>query len=206
MIQDCITFFQSGGIFMYPLLVCSILVVSVIIYRMLNMRRSCVMPEKLINSVYRTLSGTQSVDELKSELERENSSFARLVKIVLTDETGDTELLKERVQARAKKEFHVLQSGLSVLDMVATIAPMFGILGTASGLVVIFGVFGQGSADEYNMITQGISQALNTTIVGLAIATPAVIASVYYSRKLERQSSQMESLLIELISHRYQNH
>ncbi len=206
MIQDCITFFQSGGIFMYPLLVCSILVVSVIIYRMLNMRRTCVMPEKLINSVHQTIRTIQSVDELESELEKANSTFARLIKIVLTDDAGNIELLKERVQARAKEEFHELQTGLSVLDMVATIAPMFGILGTASGLVVIFGVFGQGSADEYNMITQGISQALNTTIVGLAIATPAVIASVYYSRKLERQSAQMESLLIELISHRYQNH
>ncbi|WP_418995589.1 MotA/TolQ/ExbB proton channel family protein [Akkermansia sp.] len=47
-----------------------------------------------------------------------------------------------------------------------------------------------------------MAQALNTTIAGLAIATPAVIAHVYYSRKLERISASMEVLLTELISFR----
>lgn len=52
-------------------------------------------------------------------------------------------------------------------------------------------------------LPRGIAQALNTTIAGLAIATPAVIAHVYYSRKLERISAFMEVLLTELISFRY---
>ena len=159
LIKDCITFFQAGGVFMYPLAACSVLLIAAVIYRMFNMKKSLICPVVLTRAVEQYTRGA----------------------------VGRTDL--ERIAA-----------GLPLLDMIVMIAPMFGILGTASGLVQIFSVFGMD--ESHGMIAQGIAQALNTTIAGLAIATPAVIAHVYYSRKLERISASMEVLLTELVSFR----
>ena len=140
----------------------------------------------------------------RSELEKiaadSNSVEGRLVLDALNSPLEDEASLKEMIQVKAREEFVMLQAGPPLLDMIVMIAPMFGILGTASGLVQIFSVFGMD--ESHGMIAQGIAQALNTTIAGLAIATPAVIAHVYYSRKLERISASMEVLLTELISFR----
>ena len=167
LIKDCITFFQAGGVFMYPLAACSVLLIAAVIYRMFNMKKSLICPVVLTRAVEQYTRGA----------------------------VGRTEL--ERIAADSDV---TLQAGLHLLDMIVMIAPMFGILGTASGLVQIFSVFGMD--ESHGMIAQGIAQALNTTIAGLAIATPAVIAHVYYSRKLERISASMEVLLTELVSFR----
>jgi biopolymer transport protein ExbB len=106
------------------------------------------------------------------------------------------------VEIVAREEFVAMQSGLSLLDMVIMIAPMFGILGTASGLVVVFGAFGMD--DNSGEIALGIANALNTTITGLAIAAPAVIANVCFSRQMERISARLELILARLIAFRVQ--
>lgn len=199
-IKDCIIFFQAGGVFMYPLAACSILLIAAIIYRMFNMRRRGISPDALVRAVEQYTHGALGRDELEQQAEASRSVLGRLVLDVLNSPVRDEAALKELIQVKAREEFVTLQAGLPLLDMIVMIAPMFGILGTASGLVEIFSVFGMD--DSHGMIARGIAQALNTTIAGLAVATPAVIAHVYYSRKLERISAFMEVLLTELISFR----
>ena len=191
LIKDCITFFQAGGVFMYPLAACSVLLIAAVIYRMFNMKKSLICPVVLTRAVEQYTRGAVG----RTELER-IAAVLDALNAPLEDEAS----LKEMIQVKAREEFVTLQAGLPLLDMIVMIAPMFGILGTASGLVQIFSVFGMD--ESHGMIAQGIAQALNTTIAGLAIATPAVIAHVYYSRKLERISASMEVLLTELVSFR----
>ena len=179
LIKDCITFFQAGGVFMYPLAACSVLLIAAVIYRMFNMKKSLICPVVLTRAVEQYTRGAVG----RTELER----------IAADSDSVEGRLVLDALNAPLEDE-------ASLLDMIVMIAPMFGILGTASGLVQIFSVFGMD--ESHGMIAQGIAQALNTTIAGLAIATPAVIAHVYYSRKLERISASMEVLLTELVSFR----
>jgi biopolymer transport protein ExbB len=84
---------------------------------------------------------------------------------------------------------------------VITVAPLLGLLGTASGLVVIFGntedlVSGMNNAK----IGSGIARALGTTIAGLVVAVPAVVAHSYFSRKIEKMAARLEVLLETVIS------
>ena len=197
LIKDCITFFQAGGVFMYPLAACSVLLIAAVIYRMFNMKKSLICPVVLTRAVEQYTCGAVGRTELERIAAHSDSVEGRLV---LNAPLEDEASLKEMIQVKAREEFVTLQAGLPLLDMIVMIAPMFGILGTASGLVQIFSVFGMD--ESHGMIAQGIAQALNTTIAGLAIATPAVIAHVYYSRKLERISASMEVLLTELVSFR----
>ena len=196
LIKDCITFFQAGGVFMYPLAACSVLLIAAVIYRMFNMKKSLICPVVLTRAVEQYTRGAVERTELERIAADSDSVEGRLVLDALNSPLEDEASLKEMIQVKAREEFVTLQAGLPLLDMIVMIAPMFGILGTASGLVQIFSVFGM---DESHGM---IAQALNTTIAGLAIATPAVIAHVYYSRKLERISASMEVLLTELVSFR----
>jgi biopolymer transport protein ExbB len=83
-----------------------------------------------------------------------------------------------------------------VLDTVITISPLLGLLGTASGLVTIFE--GLGEEANYLTIARGIAEAMTTTIFGLAIAVPGVIAHGYFSRKIEMITVRLEALLAGL--------
>jgi biopolymer transport protein ExbB len=85
-----------------------------------------------------------------------------------------------------------------VIDTIITIAPLLGLLGTASGLVTIFQ--GLGDNSDHLAIARGISEALTTTIVGLAIAVPCVVAHGYFIRRIEMLTARLESLLTDFSS------
>lgn len=192
------SFFEDGGIFMYPLLLCSVIMLAVIIHRWMNVRSSLIMPAPLLDKVNQFLKGEISPDEFKGVVSSGRSSLARLASYVLSVDAADEHERVKLVEARARDEFVKLQSGLPILEIIIMVAPMLGILGTASGLVIVFASFGMN--DAQGAISEGIANALNTTISGLAIATPAVIANICFSRQLERASSRMEMTVSELLA------
>jgi biopolymer transport protein ExbB len=110
----------------------------------------------------------------------------------------------EAVQTRARHEMVRLEKGLVVLEVITGIAPLIGLIGTVSGLIHVFASLGlsAGAADAKN-IARGISEALNCTLFGLGIAVPALVAFVYFSKKVEVLSVEMESLVTDLLSKCY---
>ena len=110
----------------------------------------------------------------------------------------------EAVQTRARHEIVRLESGLFVLEVIVGIAPLLGLLGAVSGLVTVFAAFGDNAAQsDPHSIARGISEALSTTIVGLAIAIPSLIAYSYFSKKIETMAAEMESLVADLLAKCY---
>jgi biopolymer transport protein ExbB len=97
-----------------------------------------------------------------------------------------------------------LERGLVVLEVITGIAPLIGLIGTVSGLIQVFASLGlsTGSADA-KRIALGISEALTCTLFGLGIAVPALVGFVYFSKKVEVMSIEMESLVTDLISKLY---
>jgi biopolymer transport protein ExbB len=89
---------------------------------------------------------------------------------------------------------------MTTISIITTVAPMLGILGTAWGLVDIFGVFGSPEADAE--IAIGISKALYTTIFGLAIAVPGVIALACFERTLARRAALINEIFTDLLAQR----
>src|SRR6202035_3091534 len=102
----------------------------------------------------------------------------------------------EVVQSRARQEIVRLESGLFILEIIVGIAPLLGLLGAVSGLISVFAAFGaDANAQDPHGIAKGISEALSTTIVGLAIAIPSLIAYSYFTKKVETMASEMETLV-----------
>ncbi len=102
------------------------------------------------------------------------------------------------MESAAREETVHLHAGIAVIDTIITIAPLLGLLGTASGLVTIFQGLGENS--DHLVIARGISEALTTTIVGLAIAVPCVVAHGYFIRRIEMLTARLETLLTSLTS------
>lgn len=192
-------FFTRGGVFMVPLLVASLVGLAAILYKLLSLAPSRVIPAALaaeLAAFERRLAAGKA-DAMMQEFHEGRSALARLAGVTLRHRGKSREEITQAVEAAAREEAVRLHSGIGVLDVVITVAPLLGLLGTASGLVVIFE--GLGDTTNYVAIARGIAVALNTTITGLAIAVPCVIAHSYFTRRIERYSARLESLLSELI-------
>lgn len=202
LIDQAWNFFAVGGFFMVLLGLTSLVAVTVILFKFLSLRRDHVLPprlERVIDRLGDRTAGNDSMAVLTTEARAGRCSLGRLGAVALRHAGEDREQMTRAVEASAREEILRLQLGLPMLEVVITVAPMLGLLGTASGLVVVFDDFGVSS--DPASITRGIARALNTTIVGLAIALPCVVAHSYFDRRIERFIARLEVLLDRLATH-----
>jgi biopolymer transport protein ExbB len=202
-LHSIIEFFAKGGVFMWPLLVCSIVSLTTIILRTLALREKNVLPLTIENEMERFAPGA-SPERLVRMVHHDPSSLARILRVALANLRWPRAENVEAVQTRARYEMVLLERGLVVLEVIIGIAPLIGLIGTVSGLVHVFASLGlsAGAADA-KRIALGISEALNCTVFGLGIAVPSLIAFVYFSKRVEVLSVEMESLVSDLISKLY---
>jgi biopolymer transport protein ExbB len=196
-------FFAVGGVFMMVILLCSILALAAIVFKLLSLRRDRIVPDRLAREVEKLEHVEDhldpgALDDLKREFERGDTALARLCAVALANVGRPVGEVQEAVQSSAREEIVKMNAGLPILEVVTNIAPLLGLLGTASGLVIVFRDLG--AAASHVAIAKGISMALNTTIVGLAVAVPAVIAHSHFSRKIEMMSARLEVLLGKVVS------
>ena len=202
-VQSMIGFLLKGGIFMWPLLVCSMVSGTVIILRGVALRRKNVMPLVVESEIERLLPGG-SPERLTRVVSDDPSSLARIARVALQHLRAPRSENVEAVETRARHEMVVLERGLIVLEIITGIAPLLGLIGAVSGLVHVFSHLGLSSgAADTKAIALGISEALNATVFGLSIAVPTLIAFTYFSKKVEVMSVEMETLVVELISKCY---
>jgi len=196
-------FFTRGGLFMWPLLACSIVSVTTMILRGLALRRKNVMPLLIEQEIERLAPG-ESPELLSRIVHHDPSSLARITRVALQYLRAPRSENIEAVQTRARHEMVRLERGLIVLEVIVGIAPLLGLIGAVSGLVHVFSHLGLSSgAADTRQIALGIAEALNATVFGLSIAVPTLIGFTYFSRKVEVMSVEMETLVVELINKLY---
>src|SRR5437764_10787050 len=202
-LQSVTSFFVKGGTFMWPLLVCSIFAVTTIILRTMALREKNVIPLVVESELERLVPGG-SAERLGRVVHHDPSSLARIVRVALAHLRWPRADNVEAVQTRARHEMVRLERGLVILEVITGIAPLIGLIGTVSGLIHVFASLGlsAGAADA-KRIALGISEALTCTIFGLGIAVPSLVAFVYFSKRVEVLSVEMESLVTELLSKLY---
>jgi biopolymer transport protein ExbB len=201
--QTVVSFFAKGGLFMWPLLICSLFAVTTMILRGFALRRTNVLPLVIESEIERLVPGG-SAERLARIVHHDDSSLARIVRVALQHLRAPRQENIEAVETRARHEMVVLERGLIVLEIITGIAPLLGLIGAVSGLVHVFSHLGlsTGAADT-KAIALGIAEALNATVFGLSIAVPALVAFSYFSRKVEVMSVEMETLVVELITKCY---
>ena len=203
--ENTLDFFIKGGIFMVLLLVCSFVALTVMLLRLFALRRRAVIPALIEKEINKIRPGDEP-EHLRHLIQDDNSPLSRIVEVAVRPYNANKQETLEVVQSRARQEIVRMESGLFILEIVVGIAPLLGLLGAVAGLVRVFGNIGSGamSTSDLKGIASGIGEALSTTIVGLSIAIPALVAYTYFSRRVERLAVEMESLLADLIEKIFQ--
>lgn len=191
----------SESLFMIPLVICSVVALAVMVHRFIALRGERVVPETLAQA----LEGGD-MGRAQDLLDHDDSSLALIYRKSLARPHPDRVAAVSSAEACAREEVTRLQAGLTTLEIIITIAPLLGLLGTVSGLVTVFSGLGDSSAaaaPSGTGIARGIAEALNTTIAGLVVAVPAVIAHGYFQRKIDRLTVRMERVLFRVVEHTY---
>ena len=182
--------------FGYPLLACSVLLIAAILYHLIFVGRSW---QRTLSQIDFALKHPADAEKALREYSLQHHDALTDVILSILDAAPDASMEKV-TEARLIHAIDSGRSGLALISIITNIAPMLGILGTAWGLVDIFGVFGAPEAQAG--IAMGISKALYTTIFGLAIAVPGVIAGTCFERRLENRAARINESFTTLLNSR----
>jgi biopolymer transport protein ExbB len=194
-------FFILGGPFMGVLLILSVLSLAAIILRARRLREKAIIPRAVVDCVGGLQPG-DTLDRLLKIIDKHPSAISRILSTLLSHLNWSKSENLEAVQTCARHEMARMEKGMIILEIATGAGPLIGLLGTLSGLVGIFSTLG-GSGDPV-VIAKGISEALNTTIIGLAVAVPSLIAHSYFQRRIEMMAVEMESVAADLLAKLYQ--
>ena len=133
----------------------------------------------LLVALWRFLVLTMTSSKIRSQLKRKeiktNNALGRILKVAEDNSESDTESLELKLGEAILKESPKIQSGLSLLKIIAMVAPLLGLLGTVTGMIIVFQAITIYGAGDPKAMAGGISSALVTTVLGLIVAIPILL-------------------------------
>ncbi len=195
---------ETGGWLMYVLGAMSIAVVALILYFVLALRREQVVPAALLERVRADVRAGRLV-EAEAACRANSSAMAAILAAALEyairSPKPDPGLLREIVEGEGGRQATMIQNQTQYLLDIGVIAPMVGLLGTVMGMLTAFNAVALDLAKAKPMLLAGgVSQALITTVAGLMVAIPAMIAYAFFRGRTSRLISDMEKSAAELIT------
>lgn len=196
--------FNKGGLVMYPILLCSILFVAVLIERLFHLHRAQINTSEFIAGI-RNIIKKRNIAEAVSICEDTPGPVAQVIKAGLLKHERTKAEIKEAIDDAALHEVPRLEKNLIVLATIAHIAPLLGLFGTVTGMLRVFNKIQEtaGRAGP-GQLAGGIGEALITTVAGLAVAIPAFVAYNYLVSRvstlvwdMERSATEVVDLLTE---------
>jgi biopolymer transport protein ExbB len=189
---------EDGGILMYPLFVCSLVVLTVGIERTISLRRRRTAPPGLLDAVFAALPAESSPRSAREEalgiLAASRSTLGRLLALGVEKLPRGFHLCESHLEEELQKEAHRLKRTLRPFAIMAQVAPLLGLLGTIYGMIVCFEeTVAAESASRAETLASGIYQALITTAAGLTIAIPALAFYHYFLGRADRLVDQLEA-------------
>ncbi|MFQ5686324.1 MAG: MotA/TolQ/ExbB proton channel family protein [Candidatus Scalindua sp.] len=181
----------KGGPVMYPLLICSLVSLTITIERIIfwsNEKRR--MDRKLLDEIF----GEIEKGFYEKAVTLGNKSKDYMIKIVCYALTHHKSSRINMLEMAADDEIDKMKRGMAILDTIITMAPLLGILGTVTGIIVSFDFLGKAGVEDPKAVTGGIAQALITTATGLTIALATIVPYNYFIVKLERAARNIEKL------------
>src|SRR6266511_3800048 len=195
-------FLKDGGPVMFLLVPTSIVGLAFIIERGLALRWKKIIPPE-VEKALEVCRTKEDLGMLHGICQQQPSALGRLLLVAVEHLNWPKGENADAIQTRARHEIAQMERGLVVLEIIVGIAPLMGLVGTIYGLITLFGNMDAGAAADSSKFAQGISLALNATLMGLLIAIPALIAWSYYSRKVESFAVRMEAICDEFLRKHY---
>ena len=187
--------FDKAGVVIYPLLICSVVSLTVILDRLLfwflQHRR---VDQNLVDEVLE-LARAGKYEEIRS---RTQGVGDYVIKVLVCGLVHKDYSISKAMEMAAQDEIKRMKRGLPVLDTMITAAPLLGILGTVIGIIHSFDMLGQAGIQDPQAVTAGIAQALLTTAAGLLIAVFTLFPYNYFMSKVEKAVNRIEKYATSL--------
>ena len=172
----------SGGWFIWPLLVCSILLISIVLERLWFLQRRLVAPKGLLRQVQNLIQKDSFHSQNQDEIAL-SSQLGDLLTHCYQYHPNSRDFLEVKAEEKASEIKLLLERNLSMLSTIASISPLLGLLGTVVGMIKVFSNIDINGSANTDLLAAGISEALITTAFGLIIAVPAIIFYRYFEQK-----------------------
>jgi biopolymer transport protein ExbB len=166
-------FFIKGGPVMWPLFTCSIIALAIIIERLFALRQSKIIPEELIDEVERLIRMGR-LGDIEQLLKKSSSPLCPIIMAAIKNAGRHREIIKEYMEEAGATQAYTMERYIDILGIIAAISPLLGFLGTATGMLSTFKAINTMN-NSSQLLATGISEALITTVVGLAIAIPVYV-------------------------------
>ncbi|HMP76518.1 MAG TPA: MotA/TolQ/ExbB proton channel family protein [Kiritimatiellia bacterium] len=195
---------ETGGWLMYVLGAMSVAGVALILYFLVALRRNQIIPPEFIDQVRGLIREGRLVDA-QTACRNDASAMASILNAALDyalrSPKPEPGLLREIVEGEGGRQATMIQNQTQYLLDIGVIAPMIGLLGTVMGMLTAFNTVALDLAKAKPMLLAGgVSQALVTTVAGLIVAIPAMIAYAYFRGRTSRLISDMEKNAAEMIT------
>lgn len=175
----------GADILIYPLGLCSLVMVFILCERSYALRNSAIMPLDLVEAI---IEGRTADNEADSVL-------GRIVAFSRRHE-GD----EDAVKAFARLELNRMERGLPYLDIIYAAAPLIGLTGTVWSLLRVFSsISGESGLPDPVAFTSGVALALSATLLGLTIAIPALVGGGYLQRRVDNYAAQLDVILERIL-------
>lgn len=200
--QKIIDFLEVGGPVVWILMVFSVIALTIVILKLWQfgaLRAESVKTSELALSEWRHENSEKAPDKLNTK--RPIDAVVNYTMKALLAGNTSAELIREEAERRAMNQLSRLRSYLRPLEIIATLSPLLGLLGTVLGMITAFQQMeGAGNQVDPSVLSGGIWQALLTTAVGLAVAIPVVTLQSWLERKVERIAHNMNDAVTQVFT------
>ena len=190
-----------GGFFVAPILVFSMIALGIFLERIWVLRRSQNFPEERLEEVGALLI-RRKLNDAQNLCQQIHSPIASVVLAGIQHIEAPLYVIKEVMEERGKVEAVELRKYVGLMQTIASVCPLLGLLGTVSGMIKVFDAISIEGVGDPGSLANGISEALISTAAGLSVAIPAFLAQRYLASRadsliysLEEYSSHMYTLL-----------
>ncbi|MFT4900906.1 MAG: biopolymer transport protein ExbB [Lentimonas sp.] len=191
--------FKQGGLVMYPLFLFSVVAVGLTIYNAIVVRRSMFIGSATLKG--EVMPALKELDFKKATAICQASSAPTLIILgagLATTEYGfKVEQMEQAMNEAAGMELAKPFAFINYLQVIASVSPMVGLLGTVSGMVKAFRTIAEQGMGRPELLADNISEALVTTASGLIVAIPALISYFYFKNKYAKIASSVAMILGE---------
>ncbi len=190
--------FMDGGPVMWPILVCSIAALSIFLEKLYSLRREKVAPPSFLKTLQELISH-KKISEAKAICQQNASPLANILHAGVSLHGKKRERVKENIEEAGKKEALQLNRNIGALATIAHISPLLGLLGTVTGMLRVFHVITTQGVGNAQSLAGGIAEALITTIAGLIVAIPTVVAYRYLTSKVKTYLTEIEEHALQIM-------
>ena len=176
---------------MWPIVVCSVLALAIIVERCWSLRRSVVAPRDLMSQIQGMTLGDRLTNEQIDSV-RETSALGQILAAGLSRQTQQAFLVKDAIEEAGGHVVHELERYLNALGTIAATTPLLGLLGTVIGMIKVFSAITAVGVGDPQVLAGGISEALITTAAGLSVGIPSLMFHRYFLGKVNELTIAME--------------